>query len=269
MAEVSGTGKQEILEGTGRRRALLTGRVVHPTAGVSLSLLGSFELTSAEGPVSLPVPAQRLLAFVALRDRPVLRTYAAEMLWLDSTEQRACGSLRSALWRLRRPGFELVEATSGRLRLEPRVVVDVRVLAGWARRVLDAPHDLGREPDRVGDVGDAIFGELLPDWYDDWLVVERARLRELRVRALERVCERLTALRSFDPAVEAGLAAVYAEPLRESAHRCLIGVYLAEGNKAEALREYRTYRDLLHDKLALEPSARMEELIAGLRITSS
>ncbi len=60
---------------------------------------------------------------------------------------------------------------------------------------------------------------------------------------------------------------MYAEPLRESAHRCLIGVYLAEGNKAEALHEYRAYRDLLHDKLALEPSARMEELIAGLRIT--
>ena len=255
------------MEGTGWRRALLNGRVVQSTAGVTLSLLGSFELTSAGGSVSLPVPAQRLLAFVALRDRPVLRTYAAEMLWRDSTEQRACGSLRSALWRLRRPGFELLEATSGRLRLEPRVVVDVRVLVGWARRVLRAPHEVGREPVGVSDLGDTIFGELLPDWYDDWVADERERLRELRVRALERVCERLTVLRSFDPAVEAGLAAVHAEPLRESAHRCLIGVYLAEGNKAEALREYCAYRDLLHDKLALEPSARMEELIAGLRIT--
>jgi DNA-binding SARP family transcriptional activator len=255
------------MEGTGWRRPSLSGTVVQPPPQVSLSLLSSFELTSAGDHVSLPVPAQRLLAFVALRDRPVLRTYVAETLWLDSTEKRACGSLRSALWRLRRPGFVLVDATSGRLRLEPRVVVDVRVLVGWARRVLDAPDGGGGELAGVGNLGDAIFGDLLPDWYDDWLVVERGRLRELRVRALERTCERLTALSSFGPAIEAGLAAVHAEPLRESAHRCLIGVYLAEGNQAEALGAYRAYRDLLHRELALEPSARLEELIAGLRIT--
>jgi DNA-binding SARP family transcriptional activator len=255
------------MEGTGWRRPSLSGTVVQPPAEVSLSLLSSFELTSAGDPVSLPVPAQRLLAFVALRDRPVLRTYVAETLWLDSTEKRACGSLRSALWRLRRPGFELVDVTSGRLRLDPRVVVDVRMVLGWARRVLDAPDGAAGELPGVGKLAGAIFGELLPDWYDDWLVVERERLRELRVRALERVCERLTALRRFGPAIEAGLAAVYAEPLRESAHRCLIGVYLAEGNQAEALGAYRAYRDLLHHELALEPSARMDELIGGLQIT--
>jgi Bacterial transcriptional activator domain len=133
----------------------------------------------------------------------------------------------------------------------------------WGRSVLDAPDGAGGEPAGVSDLGDAIFGDLLPDWYDDSLVVERERLRELRVRALERVCEPFTALRSFGPAIEAGLAAVHSEPLRESAHRSLIGVYLAEGNQAEALRAYRAYRDLLHYELALEPSARMEELIGA------
>lgn len=59
----------------------------------------------------------------------------------------------------------------------------------------------------------------MPDWCDDWLVVERERLRELRIRALERVCEQLTAIGSFGQAIEAGMAAVRAEPLRESAHR--------------------------------------------------
>ena len=255
------------MEGTGWGRPSLSGTVVQPPPEVNLSLLSSFELTSAGDPVSLPVPAQRLLAFVALRDRPVLRTYVAEKLWLNSTEKRACGSLRSALWRLRRLGFVLIDVTSGRLRLEPRVVVDVRLcLVGRAacstRRMGQVASCAG-----VGNLGDAIFGELLPDWYDDWLLVERERLRELRVRALERVCERLTALRSFGPAIEAGLAAVHAEPLRESAHRCLIGVYLAEGNQAEALRAYRAYRNVLDGELALEPSARMDELIGGLRIT--
>ena len=252
------------MEGTGSRRPSPSGKVVQPSGDVRLSLLSAFELTSAGERVTLPVPAQRLLAFVALRDRPVLRTYAAETLWLHSTEKHACGSLRSALWRLRVRGNRLVEITGGRLRLEPRVGVDVRKLVGWARSVLDAPEGSGAELAGAGGVGDVVFGDLLPDWYDDWLVVERERLRELRVRALERVCQRLTAVGSFGAAIEAALAAVDAEPLRESAHRCLISVYLAEGNQVEALRGYRTYRDLLHHDLALEPSGRMEEMICGI-----
>jgi DNA-binding SARP family transcriptional activator len=252
------------MEGTAWRRPSFSRMVLEPSAEVNLSLLSAFELTSAGDPVSLPMPAQRLLAFIALRDRPVARTYVAETLWLDSTEKRACGSLRSALWRLRRPGYELVDVTSGRLRLEPRVIVDVRVLVGWARSVLAMPEGVGDELTGVNGLGNAVFGDLLPDWYDDWLVVERERLRELRIRALERLCQRLTAVGSFGPAIEVGLAAVCAEPLRESAHRCLIGVYLAEGNQAEALRGYCAYRDRLHDELALEPSARMEKMIGRI-----
>jgi len=239
--------------------------VVRPQPRASLSLLGGFELTWDSDPVRLPVPAQRLLAFLAVRDRPVERTYTAETLWLESTANRACGSLRSALWRLRRPGHELVDLTAGRLQLAPEVVVDVRLMVAWARSVLDAPDEMASALPRVGALGAAVLGDLLPEWYDDWLVVERERLRELRVRALEHLCVRLTEIGSFGQAIEAGLAAVNTEPLRESAHRCLIGVYLAEGNQAEALRAYRLYRDLLRDQVGLGPSARMEELVDSLQ----
>jgi len=102
-----------------------------------------------------------------------------------------------------------------RLSLEPRVAVDVRVLVAWARSVLDVPQGVGGEVPSIADLGDAVLGDLLPDWCDDWLVVERERLRELRIR----VCEQLTAIGSFGQAIEAGMAAVRAEPLRESAHR--------------------------------------------------
>ena len=242
------------------------GIVARAQSRATLSLLGAFELTCDGEPVSLPVPAQRVLAFLALRDRPVQRTYVAETLWLDSTAGRACGSLRSALWRLRRPGHELVDVRAGGLQLAPEVVVDVGVMVAWARSVLDAPEGVASVLAGASAVDDAVSGDLLPDWYDDWLVVERERLRELRVRALERLCERLTAVGSFTQAIEAGLAAVSAEPLRESAHRSLIGVYLAEGNQAEALRSYRVYRDLLRDQLGLEPSARMDEVVRGLLV---
>lgn len=248
-----------------KRSSLEGGTAARAQTRPTLKLLGAFELALDGDSVLLSEPAQRLLAFLALRERPVLRTYVADTLWLESTEGHARGSLRSALWRLRRSGHDLVVVTSGRLSLAPEVAVDVRLLVGWAQRALEASGSARVAPPPISALGDALAGELLPDWYDDWLMVERERVRELRARALECVCEQLTAIGSFKPAVEAGLAALDTDPLRESTHRCLISLHLAEGNQAEALRSYGVYRDLLHDRLGLDPSTRMEDLVRGLR----
>ena len=66
----------------------------------------------------------------------------------------------------------------------------------------------------------------------------------------------------YAEAVEAALAAVAAEPLRESAHRALIGVYLAEGNTISAHRQYEVCRRLLADELQVAPSRLMQELMS-------
>ena len=225
-----------------------------------LTLLEAFELTNGAGPVTLSLPVQRLLAFLALRGRPARRAYVACSLWIDSSEDHAFGSLRSALWKLRRDGRALVEEANGRLRLAPDVRVDVHEAAAAAHRLLDPAAEID-DGDR-----DCVFlrGELLPDWYDDWVVIERERFRQLRVHALERLCERLVLERRFTEAVETGLAAVEGEPLRESAHRVLIHAHLAEGNAAEALRQYRVFRGLLRDRLGLEPSGQMDALVRPL-----
>jgi DNA-binding SARP family transcriptional activator len=71
----------------------------------------------------------------------------------------------------------------------------------------------------------------------------------------------------YGEALLAGLAAVAIEPLRESAHRSVIDVHLAEHNQVEALRQYRAYEQLLRTQLALRPSAELrhlvEEVLAG------
>jgi DNA-binding SARP family transcriptional activator len=103
--------------------------------------------------------------------------------------------------------------------------------------------------------------DLLPGWYDDWLIIEQERFHQLRLRALERVCERLTACGHYARALEAGLAAVAAEPLRESAHRALIKVHLAEGNRAEGVRQFHFYEKLLHDEIGLAPSQLILDLL--------
>jgi DNA-binding SARP family transcriptional activator len=225
-----------------------------------LQLLDSFELTHGDRRLDLPLPAQRLLAFLALHDQPMLRGYVAGTLWLESNDAHAAGSLRSALWRTRRLGPALVESHGRRLELASIVAVDVRAVVAWARRVLDPSTEL-----RGSDVAPIWRpGQLLPDWYEDWVEIERERLRELRAHALEAVCHRLTAAGRFGEATEAGLAAVRDEPLRESAHRVLIGVHLAEGNRAAALHRYRAFALLLRDEVGMCPSSRMEQLMASV-----
>jgi DNA-binding SARP family transcriptional activator len=232
-----------------------------PMPSVAVALTRGFQLTRNGQRIDLPHSAQRLVALVALVGRPVLRAYVAGTLWLDVAEERALANLRSALWRLRQPGCAVIETAGDRLTLDPAVRVDVRDLTDWA-------HGL-EGPDVVLDDAhlDQLIGadELLPDWYEDWILLERERFQQLRLHALEACCDRLIGVRRYGRAIEVGLAAVATESLRESAHRALIRVYIAEGNVSAAIGQYEAYRTILWTELGLEPSALMSELISGIR----
>lgn len=231
---------------------------------VSLSLLDAFELRCDGEPVSLPPSAQRLLALLALHDRPLLRPHVAGTLWLDTPEERASANLRSSLWRLNRPGPKLVEATTFQLRLAPEVRVDARETAALAHRLLARTgRPIENEADLEPDPH-LLTGELLPDWYDDWVMLERERLRQLSLHALEALGERMLAAARLGEALEAALAAIAMEPLRESAHRLLIRIHLAEGNAAEAIREFELCRRLFREQLGLEPSPQLAQLVENL-----
>lgn len=226
-----------------------------------LRMLGGFELWHEEdGPVSLALSAERLVAFVALHGGSLNRSFVAGSLWPDTSDSRAAASLRSSLWRIRRTDPPVVEATATRLRLAQDIRVDVHELMATIGRVLGGEEELRR--DEAATL--LAPADLLPGWYEDWVILERERLRQLRLHALERLCERLRECRRFELAVEAGLAAVTEEPLRESAHRALIRAHLAQGNASEAIREYRHYRRLLNDELGVEPSAELEDLLQPL-----
>jgi DNA-binding SARP family transcriptional activator len=60
------------------------------------------------------------------------------------------------------------------------------------------------------------------------------------------------------------MAAIACEPLRESAHRAVVRVHLADGDPAEALRQYRLHLRLLNSELGLPPSPQFRTLIASL-----
>jgi DNA-binding SARP family transcriptional activator len=230
---------------------------------VLLSLLRGFELHVDRKVVRLVWSAQRLVAFLALQDRPVSRSYVAEVLWPETTSIRANANLRSSLWRAQRSCARLIVASSQDLALDREVVIDVRVAMSRAHRLLSGGEP--REEDICASTHAGLSADLLVDWYDDWVAVERERYHQLRLHALEMLCARLTAAGRYGEAIDAGLAAVRAEPLRESAHSILIQAYLAEGNRWEAVRQYECCRRILLDELGLEPSAALRDLVPAPR----
>ena len=221
------------------------------TGAQVVRLLGGPYVTAGRRRQEVPEGSKQLLAFVALRRRRVDRRHAAGTLWAGVDEERAAGNLRSALWRLRRAGIDVLLADKWSLALRPEVLVDVHLMDQWATRLIDgtaSAADLAVSPSWADVL------EFLPGWYDDWVLVERERLRQRLLHALEELSRRLTCAGRFADAVEAAIVAIGAEPLRETAHRVLIEAHVAEGNLSEARRIWREYRDLVHRELGVDPS---------------
>lgn len=228
-------------------------------ARIELDLLARFSLRFDGAPVSLPPAVERLVAYVALHDRPVRRGQVASALWTDSPDERRTANLRSALWRLRAIGRGLVETSPDHLSVGPAVAVDARDSVNLARAVMDdGPFT------HAGQALHWLSSDLLPQWYDDWLLLWQERWRQLRLHALEALARRLAKAGRYGEGVEAALAAVRSEPLRESAHHCLILVHLAEGNRIEAVRAYDRLVALLRDELGVRPSDEIQRIMSGM-----
>lgn len=223
-----------------------------------LHLFGGPVVTRGSVRIEVPEGCKRLLVFVALHRGLVGRRHAAGRLWPVVDDARATGNLRSALWRLNRADLRLVWSDKHGLRMRDEVVIDVDVVSAWAARLIaGAPsdHDLTVMPVGI----DAI--DLLPDVYDDWALLERERIRQRILHALEALSRELARRGRSAEAVEAAMTSVAADPLRESANRALIEAHLSEGNWNEARRSYGAYRSVLARELGLRPAADIAAMV--------
>jgi DNA-binding SARP family transcriptional activator len=228
------------------------------TRRAQLCLLGGPYVQQGSRRIAVPESSKRLLVFVALHEGRVDRRYAAGTLWPLGDDDRAAGNLRSALWRLKRTGIEIVRADKCALWLDPHADFDVRTVDHWAGRIIEG--EAGAEDLRMPRWGtDAM--DLLPGWYDDWVIFERERLRQRLLHALEALSRMLVQAQRYAQAIEVALEAVRVEPLRESAHRTLLEAHLAEGNLVEARRIFCEYWALVRRELGVEPDPALAALV--------
>ena len=231
-----------------------------------LAVLGRFDLRRASGDTLLPaltLEAQHLLALLALKDRRVSRSAIAGTLWPDASETHAYASLRSALSRLTALAHDAVVITHADLELSALVTVDLHEARQLAHDLLQpAPVEFATRDIGAGAIA-TLSLDCLPDWYDEWVLGESEAWRQLRLHALDALARGFSEAQRFGDAIAAALAAVQADPLRESAWSTLMGVHLAEGNESEAIRAFEQYRDLVMSELHIEPTPGLRALLAG------
>ena len=232
--------------------------LVTETGSDTLCLLGGPFLIKNGRRIEIPGGSKRLIIFVTLNGGRVSRRSAAGLLWPHGNDERAAGNLRSALWRLRGAGIHVLYADKCMLYLDPEISVDITQWSEWATSVIECGAG-GADLLRVHVNPEAL--DLLPGWYDEWVIFERERLRYRLLHAMESLVRQLIAHGRFADAVDMAVTAVGAEPLRESAQRLLIEAHLAEGNFVEARRAYVTYHELLAAELGVSPSDELTEIV--------
>lgn len=219
-------------------------------------LVNRWELRRGVQRVSIPVRAQRLIAFLALQgEQP--RSLVAGSLWPTSNDAQARSSLRAAAMHVRRTAPGALAARDGSLSLDRSVLIDVHALRIILDKALAEPT-----ANLVATV--ATWGELLPGWYEDWVLFERERWRHRRTMALDLMARRALETGDVGVALIAAEACLELEPLREASHRVLTQAHLAMGNRIEALRVYDDFRRRSLTEFGLAPDRRFEKLVAPL-----
>jgi DNA-binding SARP family transcriptional activator/DNA-binding HxlR family transcriptional regulator len=233
-----------------------------PTGTIEMSVLETFDLRVDGVSAELSPGSQRLLVFLALRDRAIARIALAGTMWPDVSEGHAGDSLRSAISRLEAPARAAISSSSTGLRLGTAVVIDLHRAQALAHRLMHTGEA------RAGDVSAASIAELsrelLPDWYDDWVLAEAEDWRYLRMNALEALARQLLEGGKLGEAATAARAAMRIDPLRESPQATLIRVQIAMGNQAAASDVFDRYRTILHAAVGRAPTRQLADLVAGI-----
>jgi DNA-binding SARP family transcriptional activator len=251
--------------------ACIKGRVMK----VSVEFLGRTRILFRGQEVALARQSISFLAYLVLyREVDHPREVMIEHFWSTHEPTRARSCLGSALSRLRKAlpikGHEWLELSSlgePRISLSAPIWFDIVAFeAGIAPSLGATPGAL--EPVLLENLTAALRyyrGDLLLGWYDSWVLAERERLRLLCLRGYRRLMEHHAAMGDIENALAAGLSALRIEPLQELVQQRVIELYRASGQRAAAIRQYKTLSKLLASELGIAPSKETRALIDSIR----
>lgn len=255
-------------------------RAISPQAGAPIlrvRLFGGLVIERADwsAPARLSPAAETLFAHLIIeRRRSHARDELAGLFWGDMPDDRARNCLNTALWRIRRvlepdPGSRgmYVETTpSGDVRFNTTsdYWLDVAVFESVLDSILRVPTDELAADDirRIESALDLYTGDLLGRVFDDWVLIERERLRARWLEAQVHLMRAYRARGAWQQALTYGRRVIGIDPLREEVHRELMSLYHESGEPAQAIRQYEQCREILLHEVGIGPAPATQELRA-------
>ncbi|MBZ9775349.1 alpha/beta fold hydrolase [Mesorhizobium sp. CO1-1-8] len=234
-----------------------------------LCLLGGFDF--ADDTVAVPVfgrKARAMVAYLALQSgHSQSREKLAALLWGTNSDSQARTNLRQALSAVRKamhaPGGGRLMTDGDSITLDLNGL-DVDVARFEALAAGSSPQHL--EQALAVYRGDLLEGfGLKEEPFEDWLRVERERLRTTAIAVLEKLVAHYSTTKGLASGVRAATRLLAWEPLREDIHRALMRIYAAQGRFNLALKQYERCRDALRRQLALQPEPETRKLYEDLR----
>jgi TolB-like protein/Flp pilus assembly protein TadD len=141
--------------------------------------------------------------------------------------------------------------------------VEVDVLRFEQLAASNDPEDLRAAADFF--TGDLLEGIGIRDpAFEEWLSMERQRVRSLALTALRR----LLAMETGQGALNVAQRLLALDPLQEESHRALMRIHAEAGEIGLALRQYELCRDTLRRELHVAPSPETEALHREIRLRS-
>jgi DNA-binding SARP family transcriptional activator len=228
---------------------------------LKVKLFGQFDIQLNDAPVEVPTrSAQSLLAYLLLNAGIAhRRVKLAGLFWPDTSESNARNNLRHALWRIRKAiGHDhlLTDNVSVALDTDSDYWLDAAVL--------ETAVDEDGSADELIDVVAVYTGELLPGFYDDWVVLERERLKAIFEQQIKQLLDRLVQERRWDDLLHWGEHWIALGQAPEPAYRALMVAHAELGNQARVAAVYQRCVETLREDLEVEPSQETRALYERL-----
>ena len=218
---------------------------------IRLFLFGSFELKVKDRTVHLPTrKTESILAYLALHRSVQNREKIASMFWGDSPDELARRSLRTALSALRKEiGEEFIVTDRETVQLNPDfpLWVDVYEAEKQAKDTFSSNSQAVVNPDLYR-------GDLLQDFYDDWVLEEREHYRSLFVNRLLQFAQLLRTNGDYTRVISVAQKIISIDSVNERAYQDLIFCYGVLGDRSAALKSYEECAFQLQEKLGVQPS---------------
>jgi two-component SAPR family response regulator len=243
----------------------------------TITLFGSLSIRGSEGAArtSLSGSTGDVFAYLlAYAGKDVRRERLADLFWTESEPARARAALNTAVWRINKvlAGLEGIALRSGgeHLMLEtcPEARIDARRLEAAVRDAGAQAVDGGLDTlvrARLAEVVDDYNGPFLDGSASDWAIVERERLNTLHLRGLSLLMRDCAGRRDYEEALVYGRRILAADPFREQVQCEVMWLYVLNGQRPHALRQFETYRRQIAREMNVAPMAETRALADHIR----